>query len=561
MEVLDSRRLTGPSLIWQRPGAVLDVKLDTDEAETLISHWESNVRDMLMRLGLGSEILEVRRYPNGASLAISAPMDALYAATAINDWAWAAATGVTEDGDKPDDVDAAAAKLSDALEQERKPALIALMNAAESKAVPCLVDDDEITLGLGKYGQTWPVDSLPETDAVEWGKLRAVPLGLITGTNGKTTSVRFLTQIAMAAGHTPGVSSTDWIAVGEEILDRDDWSGPGGARTVLRDPRVTLGLLETARGGLLRRGLGIASADAALITNIAEDHLGEFGVMNIEELADVKWVVTSAIKTGGRAILNAQDPLLVARAAKADFAFTWFSLDPDLPLIKDALANGERAVVLRGDDLLLIKDGTETLIATVGDIPLTLNGAARHNIANALGAIGFADALGIEPIHIAAGLAATTGDDNPGRCNLFHVDGFDVLVDFAHNPHGMQAILELASRMEAKRRLLLIGQAGDRTDEAIRELAAGAWKIGLERVLIKEMPRYARGREPDEVAQIIRRALLDAGADESRIDQFETEPEAVDAALEWAQAGDLLILFVHDQIDDVLQLLKRRAGG
>lgn len=561
MEVFESRRLTGPSLIWTRPGAVLDVRLSEQEADALIPRWQSSVTDMLGRLGLGNESLAVRRYPDGASLAISAPLDALYAATEINDWAWASATAAAQ-GEKPaEDDDGAFERLSAALDEERNPALVALAEAATDRGIPFLVDDDEFTLGLGVHGKTWPVSALPDLDELDWSQHGAIPIGLITGTNGKTTSVRLLNSIARAAGHTAGVSSTDWIAVGDQIVDRDDWSGPGGARKVLRDRRVTFGLLETARGGLLRRGLGVSKADGALITNIAEDHLGEFGVMTVDELADVKWVVTSALGEDGRAVLNAQDPLLVERAKKADFSMTWFSLDADLPLIRDAISDGQRAVVLRGDELILIRDGVETTVTTVDKVPLTINGAARHNVANALGAIGLADALGFGHEHIAQGLAQTRDVDNPGRCNLFHIDDFDVLVDFAHNPHGIQAILDVATRMPARRRLLLIGQAGDRPDIAIRELATRAWSMGVERVVIKEMHRYARGRAPGEVAGIIRRALLDAGATESQIEQQATESEAVESALKWAGPGDLLILFVHEQIDEIVQRLRRRADA
>ncbi|MCH7508879.1 MAG: Mur ligase [Proteobacteria bacterium] len=555
MEVLDSRRLTGPGLVWDRPAAVVDVRLDADEADTVIQKWQEKVREIMDRLGLENESIKVRRFADGASLAISAPIDALYTATEINDWAWAAVSGKTADDEAPESLAQAELRLAKALAGERNPQLIALTVETEKRGLPWLSDDEELTLGLGVNGQSWPVDRLPEITAVDWNRLGRIPLALVTGTNGKTTSVRFLTRMARAAGHTVGVSSTDWIAVDDDILDRGDWSGPGGARRILRDRRVSMAILETARGGLLRRGLGVARADAALITNIAEDHLGEFGVMDLDELADVKWIVTSALGDNGIAVLNAEDEKLAKRGLAARFPVAWFSLDPELPLVREAVRQKQTVVVLRNRHLVLIENGQEMPIIEVGEIPLAMDGAARHNIANALGAIGLASALGLPRDAMAEGLRKTRPEDNPGRCNLFAIDGVDVLVDFAHNPHGIAAIFELARARPAKRRLMLIGQAGDRSDEAIGELAASAWSIGLDKVMIKEMPQYARGRPPGEVAGLIEDALLACGADADQLDHFANEPEAVSAALEWARPGDLLILFIHEQIDDVLAML------
>ncbi len=556
MEVIDSRRLTGPGLVWDRPAAVLDVRLSVEEADKLIPAWQENILTILSRLGLVDETIKVRMFPDGASLAVSAPVDSLYTATEINEWAWAASCGQTAEGEIPDPLDTAEKRLRKTLAEERNPGLIGLAGEAENRGLPWLVDDEELTLGLGMNGQSWAVDRLPDPATVEWQRLGGITIGLVTGTNGKTTSVRFLTRMARAAGETVGVSSTDWIAVNDEILDRGDWSGPGGARNVLRDQRVSLAILETARGGLLRRGLGVARADAVLITNIAEDHLGEFGVMNLEELADVKWIVTSALGNTGTAVLNAEDDKLVERGLAAGFPITWFSLDPELPLIREALERNKTVVVLKGQTLVLIRDGHEMPIIDIGEIPLTMDGAARHNIANALGAIGLGSALGLPVGAIAEGLRTTTPEDNPGRCNLFAIRGAEVLVDFAHNPHGISAIFELARMRPAKRRLMLIGQAGDRSDEAIRELAGSAWNIGLDRVLIKEMAQYARGRPPGEVAGLIKSAMLESGASDDQLDYFATEPEAVRAALAWSEPGDLLILFIHEQIDEVLQMLE-----
>jgi UDP-N-acetylmuramyl tripeptide synthase len=168
-----------------------------------------------------------------------------------------------------------------------------------------LWDDDFVSIGLGKGSETWKVREIP--DAPEWDRYHDVPVGVVTGTNGKTTTVRFATHILRGTNRSVGLSSTDWISVNDRVIDRGDWSGPGGARNVLRERDVDVAILETARGGLLRRGMGVARADAALITNISEDHLGDFGSRNLDELLAIKWVVSRVVRSQGHLILNAED--------------------------------------------------------------------------------------------------------------------------------------------------------------------------------------------------------------------------------------------------------------
>ena len=358
-----------------------------------------------------------------------------------------------------------------------------------------------------------------------------------------------------------GLTSTDWIAVDDEILERGDFSGPGGARTVLRDQRVSLAVLETARGGLLRRGLGVERADAALITNIAEDHLGEFGIADLQALADIKWVVTRALGNRGTAVLNADDPLLVARARGAAFPVVWFTPDRDHSLLRAHLAAGGTACTVDDGHIVYLAADGEYELPGIADIPITLGGFARHNVYNALAATALIAALGVPMDAISRGLQATRPTDNPGRCNLFQVGGANVLVDFAHNPHGITALFEVARNFPARRRLLVLGQAGDRSDSAIRDLARSAWQLGLDRVIVKEMARYSRGRERGEIPAMIRDELLGAGAPAAAISYAAEELDAARQALEWAGPEDLVILLIHEDVDGVLELLRSAARG
>ena len=294
MEYIDARRLTGPSLLWDKPGTILDVRASDEEADNLVPFWEANIRRMLDAVGWGDESTCSRRLSEGVSLAFSAPIDALYAASEINEWAWACCDSEFNGADAPDFDEAVARSLME-IAEEANPQLMNLEAAAVEHDKTFLWDDDEASVGLGSGSRTWAVGELPDPLEVDWASLHDIPYGLITGTNGKTTTVRLATQIARAAGKSVGLSSTDWIAVNDRIIDRGDWSGPGGARNVLRQQDVDFAILETARGGLLRRGLGVNKADAALITNVAEDHLGDFGSQNLEELLNVKWIVSRAV--------------------------------------------------------------------------------------------------------------------------------------------------------------------------------------------------------------------------------------------------------------------------
>lgn len=553
MNVRDSRRLTGPNLVWDEPGAVLDVSFDGIEAGPAIRVWEKHAKRVLAAVGWGEERTRARVQPDGLLLAISAPMDALYAATEVNEWAWAAAASELAGRNLPS-LDEAVEKLLPVIREERNPALIALQRAAAEHGVTFLTDDDFASVGLGRGSRTWPVRDLPAPDDVPWDEIRDVPVALVTGTNGKTTTIRLLASMAAAAGHAAGTTSTDGIAVGNELVEGGDYSGPGGGRKILRDRRVDVAFLETARGGMLRRGLTVTRAQAAVITNVAEDHLGEHGVYDANQLADAKWVISRAIGPEGTLVLNADEPRLRERAQPFPHPITWFSVAGEVA--------GPSACVLEGEDLVLHAAGETAVVASVHEVPITFDGAARHNVANALAAIGAAHALGYSIDHIRAGLAAFVSDPrrNPGRTNMYEVNGARIFVDFAHNPHGMAALVDMARRIPAKRRLVVFGQAGDRDDEAIRELTREAWKLEPDRVIVKEMEKYLRGREKGDVPKLIVEELGRLGAGSDAITHADDEADATRQVIGWVEPGDLVLLTVHSDRRGVDALLREAAS-
>ncbi|HEX7337822.1 MAG TPA: Mur ligase family protein [Gemmatimonadales bacterium] len=557
ISVLDSRRLTGPGVLLDGPGAVIDVRLE-DSVEQAIAAWRRSAGHLLEEVGWGNERLVSRRFPGGVSLAFTAPVDGLYAATELNERAWEAAAAELHGRPAPN-LGADVAALRSAIASERNPALVAIRQAARDRGLTFLSGEELVSVGSGTGALVWPAQSLPEPGAVDWSRVHDVPIALVTGSNGKTTVVRLLAEMVRQAGRVPGFTSTEGVFAGSEPIGEGDFSGPSGARLVLRHPHVQTAILETARGGILRRGLAVERANVALVTNVAEDHLGEFGVETLAQLADTKLVVAKALGSGGTLVLNADDPMLVERHQQAAGPLTWFSLDASSPLVADHIQPGGTAVVADGEHLVLIRRGAPHPLVPLSDIPITFGGSAEHNIANALAATAVGDALGIEIEPMAAALRrfGRTAADNPGRANLIEVGGVRVLIDYVHNPHGMMALVRLVERLPGGRRLIMLGQAGDRGDEAIRHLARAAWSLRPDRVMIKDMAEYLRGRAPGEVPSLLSDEFTRLGVDDAAITRVGRDVEGVRQALAWARPGDLLIMAVHQDRSEIMALLGR----
>ena len=410
---------------------MLEVSGDGPEFDLHIERWQSIVRKLFEKLDWQSQPIRVRRHHGGAFLVIGAPVDLLYTATEVNELAWIASLD-SATGPPRDVVDT----LSEAAASEADPGARHLHEAALSAGVVCMVDEDGVSLGTGKHVRHFPPGHAPDPATVDFTTVSRVPTAVITGTNGKTTTARMLGAMVTQAGYIAGITSTDRIEVGGETVARGDYSGPGGARRVLRDSRVEIAILETARGGLLRRGLAVGQADVAIITNIAEDHLGDGGVDDLDALADVKFLVTRALDHDAAAVLNWDDPRLRQRAEKLDCRVIGVALDSGPPPT-------DSACWLAGDTVMLRIDSHDHSLICVNDIPASLHGHARHNVANAMAAAAGARALGL-PLETICDTLRTFGEnpaDNPGRAEHHTLDGVHYLVDFAHNPHGFEAVL------------------------------------------------------------------------------------------------------------------------
>jgi len=508
-------------------------------------------------VGWPAEQLCSRVYAGGVSLVINAPIDVLYTACELNEIAFNRAVA-TLAGEPLADQRDALSSLSKLLATERKPALLAMQTAAARFHRPFLWDDDEVSVGFGKGAITWPVDQLPRPESLDWSAISSVPLGIVTGTNGKSTTVRLAAEILAAAGFRAGITSTDYIRVGEEILDRGDYSGPGGARILLRHPQPEVVVLEVARGGLLRRGIGVEHADAALITNIAADHMGEYGINTVAEMTEAKFIVRRALSPDAPLILNLDDSESVRMAATLRHRIIWFGLDDSHPVLLGHLKNQGQAVYLSDGWLVLAEGEKARKIVQAKDIPITFGGAARYNISNALGAMALCFILGADDAALAKGLKAFSGDAgvNPGRGNLFEKNGIRIFIDFAHNAHGLKAVADAVKTFQARRNIVLMGQAGDRTDAEIQAFVKAACDMQPARLLSCDLPGYERGRQPFEVAELISQFAVDEGLPQDAISLFNTPLEGVESALACAQEGDCLVLLALTQRDQVLAMVR-----
>ena len=566
----DSRRLTGANLYSDLPGAVLDLKLDLNNEpefnfDAITGAWKRHTNNLLKVLSWDRESSFHRSYKNGVSLGITAPIDCLYSAVELIEFALLLSAEELKLGSiAGTEVEAISvfddlvSYLKKLVREEENPALLALQSAAQEHDVVFLFDDESVSVGLGSGCRQWPVDQLPSPDKVCWDEFSSLPLALITGTNGKSTSVRLAASIANAAGLNTGLTSTDYIKVGETIIDEGDYSGPGGARTLLRDERVEIAFLEVARGGLLRRGLGVPEVNAVLITNVAADHLGDYGINTVPELIEAKFIVRKALKTSSPLILNADDKGVVNYASGLKQSIIWFAETIENDVIHNHIEAGGEAVSVIDNQIVHIKQGDRSAIVDIGNVPITLNGMARHNVQNALGVTALACALQIDYRFINQGLKNFTGavEENPGRGNFFEARGIKILIDFAHNEHGMNALTSTVANIQSSRLLILMGQAGDRSDEAIVDLVNAAMKSNPDQMIVSETPGYERGREINETSKIITDAIIATGFPDKNICHSIDPVEGVKSALDWALPGDFLLFIVLTKRNDVIEIVK-----
>jgi cyanophycin synthetase len=392
-----------------------------------------------------------------------------------------------------------------------------------------------------------------------------VPIAAITGTNGKTTTARMLAHITKMAGYTPGLTTTDGVYIDGQRTVEGDMTGPVSARMVLSDPHIDIAVLETARGGLLRAGMGVRAVNVGAVLNIQSDHLGMKGIDTLDQLAEVKRIVIEVAQDC--AVLNADDPNVLKMSGYTDAkVICYVTMNPSHALVREHVRAGGRACALEagvnGSMITLYDKGSHIPLLWTHLIPATLEGRALHNVQNAMFAAATAFALGIKLDAIRQGLRTfdTTFFQAPGRMNVYSEHPFKVLFDYGHNAHAVSVMADLAQRLDVTgRRIVVLAGPGDRRDEdlvAIADAVAGRFDH-----YICRRDDALRGRDGDEVPAIMSKALFAAGVPKEAVSIIPDEQEAIDAALQMGRSGDLLLVFADALVRSWKQIIKFRPEG
>ncbi len=386
-----------------------------------------------------------------------------------------------------------------------------------------------------------------------------IPVVAVTGTNGKTTTVRVIAHMLHCSGLRVGMTNTDGVYINGRQTDSGDCSGPRSARNVLFHPEVDAAVLETARGGVLREGLAFDRCKVAVVTNIGKgDHLGLNYITTVEDLAVLKRVIVHNVAADGMAVLNAADPIVADMADVCPGAVTFFARDPQHPVMATHRAQGKRVVYVEGN-AIIAAEGAFRHEIPLTDVPITRGGAIGFQVENVMAAVGAAWGVGVawDAVHQALRTFVNDSDNAPGRFNVFDYQGATVIADYGHNPDAMLALVQAVDAMPAKRRSVVISGAGDRRDEDIREQTQILGAAFDDVILYQD--QCQRGREDGEVLALLRSGL-EGAARTRHVEEIHGEFLAIDTALARLSPGDLCLVLV-DQVEESLAYLAQKAAG
>ncbi len=420
----------------------------------------------------------------------------------------------------------------------------------------------EVNAGPGFRMHLAPAEGLPRNVAAPVidmlyppGAPSRIPIVAVTGTNGKTTTTRLMAHLAKLMGYTVGYTTTDGIYIQNHLMMSGDCSGPGSAEFVLKDPSVNFAVLETARGGILRAGLGFKNCDIAIVTNIAPDHLGLKGIHTIEQLAKVKAVVVESVLPDGYAILNADDDLVYEMRTTANCKIALFSMDEKNKRIIKHMKSGGLSAIFENGFITICKGEWKLRVAKAVNVPLTFGGKASFMIQNILpvALAGYIRGFELQDISSALESFIPSPAQTPGRLNLFNFKDFDVLLDYAHNPAGLNALKKFTDKMDGKPKVGIIAGIGDRRQEDNEGIGYVASTM-FDEIIIRQ-DKNLRGKSEEEIIEMLEAGIRSHDPNK-KITIFRTESEAIKSAIEKAQKGSLIVI-CSDVVPDALGQVQR----
>lgn len=555
-----SSRLLGQNRFFNTCGAILDISL-TKNIEKTAEGFASIFTEIIAKLPIKEYTIVVDTFSSGFSLAISYPFDLMYTMCDIMDHIWESFAKSIDDG-TPVDLEYLVEKFKGFIKHDKNMPLRKIYIKAAKKKINCSIFKEDLVIGSGKKSFSIKLKKLKKVSDIPWEKVGDIPILLVTGTNGKTTTVRLTEFICRTAKMKTGECDSDFVMINGKIKDEGDLSGPTGHLTVLSNPKVEVAILEAARGGLVKRGLMPNYALAATVTNIAHDHIGQNGVDNLSDLANLKSIVYSGIKQDGIAIVNLDDKQLSKlqlTASRKAFISTKLSEAK----ISTYLTPDNFIVFIYKGKIVIKSHNGSYLLNKLTDIPLTVNGLAKYNYENILHAVALSFSLGCTPKQIVKGLTKFGANDksNFGRWNYFKTPkNGHLVIDTAHNPAGLNQVLKLANDFRKLHKLngrlgLMYGITGDRRDTA-PTTAKIISDNKVDHVVIKEILSTFRGSTPGEMPKLLKQELEKIGYPKDKIKIISVELENAKFIINQSKPDDIYILCVHEMVPETISLIK-----